>query len=700
MAKTTIVQTSFNSGELSPYMDARVDQSRYLSGCRTLRNMLLAPHGAAYRRPGFRYMGDALDSSGAGVQRRVRLIPFVFNEEQSYVLEFSEKKMRVWFQGGLVLGTDGQPLEVTVPFGAAHLWDIRHCQSADVMYMVCPDLPPQRLERRGHANWSIAAINFSPAVSPPSDVVAAATLEKEEAASRSYSYVITSIGADTEEESLPSPEALCNAAKTLSTSNYVTIAWQTVPEAREYRIYRAGGGTGSYGFLGRSTEGRYVDRGQEADFSHGLPEARTPFEGEGNYPSCIQFYQQRLCFAGSRNGPQTVWASRTANYQNMNISRPLQADDACTITIAADRVNAVRWMMSAHKLLIGTVDSEWTLSGQGGEVFSPTSCSVERQGARGSASLPALAVGDAILFVQRGANVVREFRYSLDSDGYSGVDLSIISEHILRHRRIVDWAWQQNPHSVLWCVLDDGTLAGLTLIREHEIVAWHRHETQGFAEAVTVIPGEKGDDIWVVTSREREVDGKNISMRCIERLDPIFEGDDAVEAFFVDSGLSWRGEPVTELSALEHLEGREVQILADGWVHPPQVVQKGRISLEHKASVVHVGLGFQSDIAPMASEPSEAQGTALGMTRRVGRVRFRLYRTLGCKIGPDADHLRDVLSRKVQHPLGTALPLFSGDRSALIDAVVATSGGVFFRQDDPLPFTLLSVAHEVEVGEV
>ena len=187
-------------------------------------------------------------------------------------------------------------------------------------------------------------------------------------------------------------------------------------------------------------------------------------------------------------------------------------------------------------------------------------------------------------------------------------------------------------------------------------------------------------------------------------MDPPFDAPLSVPkaeaAFFVDSGLSYQGPPTTRLAGLGHLEGREVQILADGWVHPPQVVENGAVMLKTPASIVHVGLGYVSDIAPMASEPAEAQGAALGMTRRVGRVRFRLYRTLGCKVGPDAEHLREVLFRRIPHEMGKALSLFSGDCSMLIDSDASIEGGVYFRQDDPLPFTLMAVAHELEVGEL
>ena len=80
MPKTMIVQTSFNAGELSPHMAARTDQGRYAAGCRTLKNMLVLPHGPAYRRPGTEYMGEA---SATATQGAARLIPFVFNTNQT-----------------------------------------------------------------------------------------------------------------------------------------------------------------------------------------------------------------------------------------------------------------------------------------------------------------------------------------------------------------------------------------------------------------------------------------------------------------------------------------------------------------------------------------------------------------------------------------------------------------------------------------
>ena len=92
--------------------------------------------------------------------------------------------------------------------------------------------------------------------------------------------------------------------------------------------------------------------------------------------------------------------------------------------------------------------------------------------------------------------------------------------------------------------------------------------------------------------------------------------------------------------------------------------------------------------------------SACQRARRLPLVRFRLYRSLGCKIGQDPGTLREVLFRPARHEPGKPLPLFSGDRSMLIDSEASSEGGVYFRQDEPLPFTLMAVAHELEVGEL
>ena len=86
----TLAQLSFSGGEITPSLYGRVDQSKYQTGLRTLRNYIVMRHGGAQNRPGTGFIGEVKDSS-----KTVRMIPFIFNSEQTYVLEFGDEYMRV-----------------------------------------------------------------------------------------------------------------------------------------------------------------------------------------------------------------------------------------------------------------------------------------------------------------------------------------------------------------------------------------------------------------------------------------------------------------------------------------------------------------------------------------------------------------------------------------------------------------------------
>ena len=116
MANLRLMQPSFAAGELTPALHARVDLAKYNVGAKQLKNFFVHAHGGASNRQGTDYVATAL-----GV---TRLIPFQYNVEQAYVLEFSNLKMRVLKDGALV-ESGGVPLEVVSPFPAAALAELK-----------------------------------------------------------------------------------------------------------------------------------------------------------------------------------------------------------------------------------------------------------------------------------------------------------------------------------------------------------------------------------------------------------------------------------------------------------------------------------------------------------------------------------------------------------------------------------------------
>ena len=101
MARVAVELTNFTGGELSPRLDGRTDLTKYTSGCSTLENLVVYPHGSAARRPGSTFIAEVADSDN-----KTRLIPFEFSTTQTYMLEFSNLKMRVYKDSGSVLEGD------------------------------------------------------------------------------------------------------------------------------------------------------------------------------------------------------------------------------------------------------------------------------------------------------------------------------------------------------------------------------------------------------------------------------------------------------------------------------------------------------------------------------------------------------------------------------------------------------------------
>ena len=56
--------------------------------------------------------------------------------------------------------------QITSPYTTAQLFDIKFAQSADVMYLVHPDVDIRKLTRTGHTSWTLATVSISGSPSP------------------------------------------------------------------------------------------------------------------------------------------------------------------------------------------------------------------------------------------------------------------------------------------------------------------------------------------------------------------------------------------------------------------------------------------------------------------------------------------------------------------------------------------------------
>ena len=293
--------------------------------------------------------------------------------------------------------------------------------------------------------------------------------------------------------------------------------------------------------------GVFEDRNITPDTEDTPPSARNPFDGPGKYPSVVFLHQQRLGFAASDRQPLTVWLSQAGNFESMAASVPPDDGDAIEATLAATQADRILWCQSDRNVLaLGTAGGEWTLSGSDGGALTPSSLSFQPQTFYGSeAHVPPLRAGQGLLFLQRGGRAAREFGYSFSADRYEAGDLSLLARHLLRESPVVSWAWQGEPLAVAWCALENGGLVGLTYMREHDVVGWHRHATPGGrVESVLSLPGARGETlVWFVVWRN--------GSRRVERLGSGF-GEDVHADGRENAAFTGRCAPCLPESALEN----------------------------------------------------------------------------------------------------------------------------------------------------
>lgn len=104
MSPNPVFQPSMAGGELAPSLYGRVDLARYSTSLKLCRNFIVQVYGGVKNRPGTRMVAEVKDSS-----KRVRLIPFVFNQDQAYVLELGHRYLRAFTDGGQLMGVTNRP---------------------------------------------------------------------------------------------------------------------------------------------------------------------------------------------------------------------------------------------------------------------------------------------------------------------------------------------------------------------------------------------------------------------------------------------------------------------------------------------------------------------------------------------------------------------------------------------------------------
>lgn len=752
MPRAKPILTSFNGGELSPLLDGRVDQDKYFTGCKTLTNFIPTVQGPARRRGGTRFVGSVKVAA-----KRAWLADFVFSAGQAYVLEFGDNYLRFWTNRGQLLGGDGvSPYEVVTPYSEADLitaegtFALRTLQSSDVMWIVHSEgkYPPYRLSRRGAIDWTLAPEEFTDGPFRDMNTDSALTMQ---AGGTTGTVTVTAnsalfkpghVGSLLVLNSFnPSTVAPYQTYKSVAIGDRVRNAGN-VYEAQNVFTYVSGNQTQRY--VPTHTEGdaydgavtwRYLHSGYgwgkiisvsgdglscQLQVTSRLPEevvsastrrwAFSEFSSVYGWPTGIAFFKERLTYTRGKQVFHSIVGAFT-NFARKDAGS-VTSETAMSLSLAADKLDSIRWLAQSRTLVIGSARAELALGEQTmQQVYSATNVQNVPQTEYGSRLLRPLRVGESVLFVERAGHRIRDMKFDFTIDRYKAEDITVLSEHIFdgsevlgdteqEQRDIVEWAYQQQRDSIVWCVLSDGTLASLVFNRERGVIAWTPHYLGGDAivEAVQSIPSPDGrtDDAWFIV--RRTVNGQ--TQRSVEYLtDYRLVKKGAAEAVHVDCSTTYRGAATKVITGLAHLEGETVSICVDGSNHPDRVVSGGQVTLDRSGELVHVGYRFVSRMQTMRLEVQGGGGTSQTTRKGIAEVWLRLQSTIGGRVGPTFDRMDEIRTLDPRKPVGTPPALYSGDYKLQFPGGYETDAYVCYEQRMPLPATLVAVVLRVQIND-
>ncbi len=378
--------------------------------------------------------------------------------------------------------------EIITPFLTADLPQIKYAQNADVMWLVHPSRPPQKLSRTSATSFAITPVPF---VRPP--------------------LLDTNITATTITPSLATGDGI-----TLTAANTVDPTLATIFQNGHIGSYwRISGAivkitdfTSTTVVVGNVQKEPAGTAGNIGGTSAYTDWAEGAFSDVRGYPSAICFHEQRLFYGGTTYEPQKFWGSVVGTYDSFQVTTGAQY--AVSFKLSTDQVNAIRWMISNGSILqIGTSGGTFTADGSDGGAITSTNISVKSDNNYGVGVNQPHKISSYLYYLQRNLFQLRELVYNFQTDRQLSNDMNLLADHILRDGLGAgESGHQQSPNDRIWTIRKNGQIAIMTRNAEQEVLGWNRIKagrdstTDGVFESLCVVEkNEQDDQVWVIVKR-------------------------------------------------------------------------------------------------------------------------------------------------------------------------------------------------------
>ncbi len=743
--------TPLNAGIWSPELWGRQDLARYPAAQADALNMIPMVLGGQTRRPGTLDIGATNDNAAAWLGR------FVFNEDQAYILEWTPGKLR-FVERSAFIQSGGAPYQRTTPYQAQHLPLIRTAQSADVVYIACRGIRPHKLSRYGRTSWTLEPVTFrdgpyrDPWPSMPAANLSGGIMDFNGDVATAdwigqcvrvridgnwYWLRITGftdarhIAVASEDGATPPPvpgpagDTIIDTITTTvgSLDTYVLpVSWlpymtgvssvdiridtQALTGGQHYTLdddrltlhFTPPLTPGTLSIINRSLSAR------PAASATGLVEDwRAPaWGGDRGWPQALALFEQRTWWAGTPAEPLSIWATFSGDYETF---APTEQDgkvlgDSGIYMIAADQeVAEIRWLMPGETLAMGTAGGEYLIRASDlGEALTAENGNIRPATSEGSAPVEPVRAGKAIAFTGLGGRNLHLMAYSAETDDMEAPNAAQLAEHLLE-ATITRTVWCKRPWSLLWCLLADGTLASATYSPRDQVMAWCAHRvTDGKVLSIASVPEDGVDALYLVTERTGQ-DGQ--PRRRLERMANRWRRAkaemDGGRAQLLDAAITvYSDTDMEEVGGLDHLEGREVAIWADGATQPAQTVTGGRVPLDIPARLAHIGLSVPWYLETLDLDQGSAIGSGADKRKSIKGLAVYLLDTCAATVRVVADDIPQAPTplpvRRADQAVNAGVVPYRGYVRPSIPTNQADSIRVRVEGEGPAPATVLSLA--------
>lgn len=679
--------SNFSGGEVSEEIFGRFDSELYRNALGRCENFFSLIQGPAQYRGGFSYVHPTR------LQQVARTERFKYNDEQTYILEFSNAKLRIYEDAAVTVNSTSKNITGASKADPCEITCVGHSFSTNNEVYISGIVGMTELNGR-----------FFRVVNTGADTFTLKDLYGNAVDSQAFT-TYTSGGTATIVYELTSPYLLADLFE-FQYDQEGNVAYFVHRSYAPYKLTRVSATSWTFATYSRTAD---------------------PFSGADLYPGAVTFYEGCLYFASSNTYPDRIWRSRgpqdTGATRYDDFTTGTDADHAIITAAAtgAGDIAYIHWMSGLQKfIVIGTEGGVLGMDGGGDAAITPTNYRIRPIDPVGVQGIMPVIDGQSIFYMQKGSRILRSFDYDVLLDNYKSTDRQFLASHLtaggIKQLKIQRW---KTPF--LWAVRNDGVLLSLTIKPKEDVSGWHRHTLggDGLVLSIAVEPQSTGyDRLYAVVQRTIN----STTVRYIEYMNDPYEGvrfedyftddydtdyaayTDAVyeamqDLVYLDGSMTYDDTETDTVTGLWHLEGEVVSVVADGRKHIDVTVTDGTITLEWNASVIHIGYKYRGIVIPLNLVVIGQLQNSIVVGKSVSSIALVLSHSVGVKYGTSLYNLEEIPATEMGQDTDTAPIPFTGTLNLPMEDTWQTDKKLVYVQDDPYPCMLNAMSVTLEVGE-